>query len=580
MLRLTKLLKPFAASIVLAMLLVLAQAVADLALPTLMADIVDKGIIRGDTALILRTGARMLLVALGGSTAAVLAAFLSARVSAGFGKLLRNMVFEHVESFSLQDFDKFGTASLVTRTTNDITQVQVAVFSAMRIFAMAPMMCIGGVVMAVSEQPKLSMTLISALPFLGLVVLFGAKVALPLFKSLQLKLDKLNLILRENLTGIRVIRAFNRTDHELRRFDAANLDLTGTALKVNRLMAGLSPLVMLILNGTMIVIMWTGAHYIDAGIMEVGSLMAFIQYAMQILMSLLMVSMLFVLLPRASASADRILEVLDTRPTVVDAERSIATSVGASKVRQGEIEFRNVTFRYPGAERPALKNISFVARPGQVTAIIGGTGSGKSTLVSLIPRFYDPESGQILIDGTDIRQYPLDELRAMIGFVPQKAVLFSGTVSENIRYGKPDATDEEVRAAAKIAQAEQFVDEMSNGFDSLISQGGTNLSGGQKQRLAIARAIVRRPKIYVFDDSFSALDFKTDAKLRAALKDVTAQSTVIIVAQRVSTVMDADQIIVLDEGEIAGIGTHRELMKTCQAYREIVSSQLSEEEIA
>ncbi|QUL98754.1 MAG: ABC transporter ATP-binding protein [Candidatus Fermentithermobacillus carboniphilus] len=580
MLRLAKLLKPFAASIVLAMLLVLAQAVADLALPTLMADIVDKGIVRGDTALILRTGARMLLVALGGSTAAVLAAFLSARVSAGFGKLLRNMVFEHVESFSLQDFDKFGTASLVTRTTNDITQVQVAVFSTMRIFAMAPMMCIGGVVMAVSEQPKLSMTLISALPFLGLVVLFGAKVALPLFKSLQLKLDKLNLILRENLTGIRVIRAFNRTDHELRRFDAANLDLTGTALKVNRLMAGLSPLVMLILNGTMIVIMWTGAHYIDAGIMEVGSLMAFIQYAMQILMSLLMVSMLFVLLPRASASADRIVEVLDTRPTVVDAERSIATNVGASKVRQGEIEFRNVTFRYPGAERPALKNISFVARPGQVTAIIGGTGSGKSTLVSLIPRFYDPEGGQILIDGIDIRQYPLDELRAMIGFVPQKAVLFSGTVSENIRYGKPDATDEEVRTAAKIAQAEQFVDEMSNGFDSLISQGGTNLSGGQKQRLAIARAIVRRPKIYVFDDSFSALDFKTDAKLRAALKDVTAQSTVIIVAQRVSTVMDADQIIVLDEGEIAGIGTHRELMKTCQAYREIVSSQLSEEEIA
>lgn len=577
MIRLMKYLKPFAVPMTFAMLLVFLQAIADLSLPTLMADIVDRGITRGDTSFILQTGAHMLVIALGGSLAAVTAGYLSSRASTGFGKTLREAVFSHVESFSLEEFDRLGTASLITRTTNDITQIQTAVLMFMRMFAMAPMMCIGGVIMAVSRQPRLSLTLVAVLPILAVIVSVAARKGIPLFKSIQIRLDRLNLVLRENLTGIRVVRAFNRTDYELNRFDRANKDLTDTTIRVNRLMAALQPGMMLTLNMTTIVIIWIGGHYIDAGIMEVGGLMAFVQYAMQILISLLLVSMLFVMLPRASASAERILEVLDTAPTVTNLRADAATALS---ITEGRVEFRNVTFRYPGAEKPAVSNVSFEAIPGKTMAIIGGTGSGKSTLISLIPRFYDVESGQVLIDGIDVRRYPLEELRANIGFVPQKSVLFSGTVAENIRYGKPDATDEEVRKAAEIAQARDFIDEMKDGFDSVVSQGGTNLSGGQKQRLAIARALVRKPRIYIFDDSFGALDFKTDARLRAALKKETRDATIIMVAQRVSTVMDADQVIVLDEGTVVGKGTHKDLLKTCQVYREIVSSQLSEEEIA
>ncbi|MFM1651060.1 ABC transporter ATP-binding protein [Brevibacillus sp. B_LB10_24] len=575
MIKLFRYIKPYRWLVAAVLLLIFLQTLSDLFLPTLMADIVDIGIVNGDTPYILKIGGFMLLVAAGGVLCSVTASFLSSRVSAGFGQRLRSMVFSHVTNFSLQEFDKIGTASLITRTTNDITQVQQVLNMMLRMMVMAPLMCIGGIIMAVSKDAKLSLVLVVVIPVLVAVIAFFAAKGMPLFKAIQVKLDKLNLVLRENLTGIRVIRSFNRIDREKQRFDEANLDLTNTSVKVNRLMASLMPTMMLILNLSTIAIIWFGGIRIDNGHMQVGALMAFIQYAMQILFSLLMVTMIFVMIPRAAASAVRINEVLEMDPDIKDGEQLQETDG-----KKGYVEFRDVTFSYPGAEKPALSNISFQARPGEVTAIIGGTGSGKSTLISLIPRFYDVDSGSVLVDGVDVREMSQASLRERIGFVPQKAVLFTGTIAENIRYGKEDATDEEIRHAAETAQATEFISEMKDGFDSVIAQGGMNVSGGQKQRLSIARALVRRPEIYVFDDSFSALDFKTDAKLRAALKEETGESTVMIVAQRVSTVMDADRIIVLDEGKIAGIGTHRELLDSCSVYREIVSSQLSEEEIA
>jgi ATP-binding cassette subfamily B protein len=399
--------------------------------------------------------------------------------------------------------------------------------------------------------------------------------ALPLFQLMQVKLDRVNLVLREGLTGIRVIRAFDRVDHEQRRFDEANADLTHNAIQVNRIMAVMMPLLMLVMNLTSVAIIWFGALRIDSGGMHVGSLIAFVQYAMQIMFAVIMVSMMFVMVPRAAASANRINEVLDTAPDITDPAQ--ATRADGAR---GFVTFEHVTFRYPGAEQPALRDISFHARPGEVTAIIGGTGSGKSTLINLIPRFYDVDSGRILVDGVDVREMAQADLRARIGFVPQKTALFTGTIADNIRYGKDDATEQEVAHAADIAQASEFISGMTDDFGSWIAQGGTNVSGGQKQRLSIARALVRTPEIYLFDDSFSALDFKTDARLRAALKRETAAATVLLVAQRVATVMDADRIIVLDEGQMVGMGTHRELMATCTVYREIVASQLSEEEIA
>lgn len=573
--KLSKFLKPFAFSVGIVLILVFLQSLSDLYLPTLMADIVDHGVVKGDSAYIWKIGGFMLLVAAGGMVCSVGASYFSAKIASGFGKNLRSRVFSHVSGFSLHEFDQIGTSSLITRTTNDITQVQQVLVMMLRMMIMAPMMCIGGIIMAVSKDAKLTLVLAVSLPILVLAIAILAKKGLPLFKAMQAKLDSLNRVLRENLTGIRVIRSFNRIEHEKKRFDRANLDLTETAIKVNKIMASLMPIMMIVLNLTTVAIIWFGGIRISDGHMQVGDLMAFIQYAMQIMFSLIMVSMMFVMIPRASVSAGRINEVLELTADISD-------PVNPKKLAEekGSVEFKNVTFRYPGAEIPALSNISFTMMPGETTAVIGGTGSGKSTLVNLIPRFYDIDSGNIIVDGVDIREMKQEDLRGKIGFVPQQAVLFSGTISDNIRFGKEDATVEEIRHAAEIAQAKEFIEALPEAYESVISQGGTNVSGGQKQRLSIARALVRKPEIYIFDDSFSALDFKTDAKLRAALKGETVDAAVLIVAQRVSTIVDADQIIVLDEGSISGIGTHKELLETNKVYREIVMSQLSEEEIA
>lgn len=575
MLKLFRNLKPYRLLVIAVLVLVFFQSLSELYLPTLMSDIIDTGVVNGDTSYIWDIGIFMLLVALGGMVCSIGASYFSSKAASGFGKSLRAKVFNHVENFSLEEFDKLGTASLITRTTNDITQIQQVLIMILRMMIMAPMLCIGGIIMAVSKDATLSLVFIVVIPLLALAILLIARSGMPYFKAIQLKIDKLNLVLREGLTGIRVIRSFNRIDHEKKRFQAANLDLTETSIKVNKIMALMMPIMMLVMNFSSVAIIWFGGLRIDSGHMQVGDLMAFLQYAMQIMFSLVMVSMMFVLIPRASASAIRINEVLDMVPIIKDAE-VLKPATG----KKGYVEFQNVTFSYPGAEQPAIQDISFAASPGEVTAIIGGTGSGKSTLISLIPRFYEVDSGRVLVDGTDVRDMSQEELRQKIGLVPQKSVLFTGTINDNIRYGKEDATDEEIRHAAQIAQASNFISEMEDGFDSVIAQGGSNVSGGQKQRLSIARALVRQAEVYIFDDSFSALDFKTDAKLRAALKQETQESTVIIVAQRVSTVLDADRIIVMNDSQIAGIGNHRELMETCDVYKEIVYSQLSEEEIA
>ncbi|HLB47562.1 MAG TPA: ABC transporter ATP-binding protein [Anaerolineales bacterium] len=575
MIKLLRLIKPYRISIALVSVLAFLQSLANLFLPTLMADIVDSGIVKGDTAYILRVGVIMLLITIGGTVCAVAGSFFSARIAIGFGKIIRQKIFTHVENFSLHEFDTFGTASLITRTTNDTTQVQQVIIMILSMLITAPMMAIGGVILAFSQDAALVWVLVAAMPVVAVVFLLIIRPAIPLFQVMQVKIDKLNLVLDEGLTGVRVVRAFDRNDYEHRRFDVANLDLTDTAIAVNRIVAFLMPAMLLIMNLTSVAILWFGSIRIDAGDMQIGALIAFLQYAMLILFAALMVTVMFVMLPRAAASATRINEVLDLVPEIKDPAQ--ARPAGTQK---GFVEFRNVTFSYPGAEEPALSNISFSAGPGEVTAIIGGTGSGKSTLVSLIPRFYDVDEGRVLVDGVDVREMSQAELRAKIGFVPQKAVLFSGTIEENIRYGKQDAAKEEVLHAARISQAMEFIATMPQGFESVISQGGTNVSGGQKQRLSIARALARSPEIYVFDDSFSALDFTTDARLRAALRGETMGATVLIVSQRVGTVMDADRIIVLDEGRIDGIGNHQELMETCVVYREIVSSQLSLEETA
>jgi ATP-binding cassette subfamily B protein len=575
MIKLFRFLQPYRAAVAAIFLLVFLQSLANLYLPTLMSDIVDQGIVHNDTAYILRVGGIMLLIAAGGALCAVAASFLSSRVSMGLGRILRDQIFVRVESFTLHEFDTFGTATLITRTTNDVTQVQTVTVMILRMMIGAPLMAIGGLIMALSLDRPLTLVLAVSIPILIVVILLIGRQGIPLFRLMQIKLDRLGLVMREHLTGIRVIRAFNRTAYEEQRFTDANADLTDNAIRVNRIMALLMPALMLIMNFTSLSIIWFGAVRINSGSMQVGSLIAFIQYAMQIMFAFLMVSMMFVLVPRGAASAARINEILATQPSIQDSE-----DPRPAGTQQGYVEFRNVTFSYPGAEAPAIQDISFGARPGEVTAIIGSTGAGKSTLVNLIPRFYDVDSGTILVDGVDVREMEQTTLRAKIGYVPQKTVLFTGTIAENLRYGNEDATDEELHHAAATAQALDFIDAMPDGFDAPIAQGGTNVSGGQKQRLSIARALVRRPEIYLFDDSFSALDFKTDARLRAALRRETARATVLLVAQRVATVMDADQIIVLDEGRIVGIGTHRALLSSSQVYREIVTSQLSEEEVA
>ena len=575
MIKLLKRLKPFTVPIIIVTTLVFLQSIAELYLPNIMSDIVDVGIVNADTDYILRRGLLMLAIAGAAGIFTIIASYLGAKVAVGYGRNLRKNVFSRVESYSLHEFNKIGTASLITRTTNDINQMQNVVVIMLRLMIYAPLMFIGGVIMSVDKDPKLATILIFVLPVILAVILWLVKKGMPLFKSLQKKLDKVNLVFRERLTGIRVIRAFNKIDRERKRFDEASLDLTETGIKVNRIMAFLMPALMLIINLATIAVVWFGGHRIDSGAMQVGDLMAFIQYIMRIMFSLMMLSMMFIMIPRASASAERINEVLDMYPEINDPENPVETDG-----RKGYIEFRNVCYKYPGAEECAIKNISFSAKPGETTAIIGGTGSGKTTLVSMIPRFYDAEVGDILIDGVSIKDMTQEHLRKKIGYVPQKAVLFTGSVAENIRYGNPEATMEEVESAAVAAQAMEFIDEREGKFESIISQGGTNISGGQKQRLSIARALVRKPEIYIFDDSFSALDFKTDAKLREALKSVTSESTVIIVAQRVSTIMNSDRIIVLDNGSISGIGTHKELLAGNDIYREIVASQLSEEELA
>lgn len=574
MIKLLKRLVTYKWAVLMVLLFVFAQSLADLFLPTLMADIIDNGVVTGDTGYIWRMGGIMLGVTGLGALAAVVASFYSSKAAMGFGRDLRRRVFNHVERFSLEEFDRVGTASLITRTTNDITQVQQVIIMMLRMVVSAPIMFVGGLIMATSKDAKLSLVIVAAMPVLVLSIFLIFWKAMPLFKKVQKRLDRLNLVFRENLTGIRVIRAFNREKEEQVRLTEANERLTDVSIKVNQIMAFLMPVMMLVMNLTVVGVIWFGGIRIDNGAMEIGDLMAFIQYVMQIMFALVMASVMFIMVPRASVSANRINEVLEMTPSLID------DGTKTADIEKGTLEFDHVTFFYPGAEEPALSNVSFSAKPGEVTAVIGGTGSGKSTLVNLIPRFYDVTSGTIRVNGVDVQAVPQEELRSKIGFVPQKALLFTGTIAENIRYGKADATAEEVAHAASIAQANDFIERMPDRYEAVIEQGGSNVSGGQKQRLSIARALVRKPDLYVFDDSFSALDFKTDAALRKALKEETKDATVLIVAQRVSTIMDADRIIVLEEGAVAGIGTHEELFATNAVYQEIVKSQLSEEEIA
>ncbi|MBC2121423.1 ABC transporter ATP-binding protein [Listeria marthii] len=574
MMKLMKRLKPYWLSITAVLVLTFGQVIGQLYLPTLMSNIIDKGVVTGDTDYIWSTGMQMLLISFASVILSVIVVYLASKISMGFGKDLRDKIFTKVEDFSLQEFDKVGTSSLITRTTNDVVQIQNVLYMMMRLMVMAPIMLLGGIIMAVGRDAKLSLIFVVVLPLLLLlVVVLGGK-AMPMFKSLQKKMDKLNRVIREGLTGIRVVRSFNRNEDELEKFEEANADYATTAIKVNRLLSLMSPLMMLLMNLTSIAIVWIGSIFIGNGDMQVGDLMAFIQYAMQIMMSFMMLSAVFIMIPRAGASAERINEVLDMEAEILNPENP-KTSTPPAK-----LSFENVTFRYEGAEKPVIEDITFQANAGETVAIIGSTGAGKSTLINMIPRFYDVESGVVKINGIDVREMDQSSLRQKIGLVPQKAVLFTGTIASNMRYGKEDATDEEIWEALRIAQAENFVSKLSNGLGSRVEQGGNNFSGGQKQRLSIARSLIRKPEIYIFDDSFSALDFKTDAKLREALKSETTEAVTLIVAQRITSVVNSDQIIVLNEGKIAGIGTHEELKESNQIYQEIMRSQLSEEEIA
>ena len=572
MLKLFKGLKPYWTLVIGVLVLVFISTMTDLELPDLMSDIVDTGIVQGDVSYILGRGGVMLLVALLGTVCTILTSYLSSKIGMGFSRDLRKKVFEKVESFSLTEINEVGTASLITRTTNDINQVQMVVIMMMRMMLSAPLMIVGALIMALGKDVELSKVILVVIPIIIVTIAIIAKFTLPMFQKMQNKIDKLNLVVRENLTGIRVIRVFNKVEAEQERFNQASLEVSRIATMANRLMGALMPLMMLILNLSIIAVIWFGGIRINDGELMVGDLMAFIQYLTQVMFSLLMLTMMFVLIPRAQASAVRINEVLEMKSPIQEPKEAIQPQL------KGYVEFKNVSFGYEGAEEYAISNISFVAKPGEVTAIIGGTGSGKSSILNMITRFYDAAKGEVLVDGVNVRDMNQQELRSKIGYVPQKAVLFTGTIRDNILYGKEDATDEEVRHALDIAQATDFVSKMKEGIESPISQGGTNVSGGQKQRLSIARAIVRKPEIYLFDDSFSALDFKTDAQLRAALKKETKDSTVIIVAQRVSTVMDATRILVMDEGHVVGMGTHEELLQTNEIYQQIVESQLKKGE--
>ena len=592
MLKLFALLKPLRGSVAMVAVFALAQSLANLYLPRLMADIVDFGIVRGDTRKIYEIGGLMLLVAIVGTICAVAGSYFASMVATGFGRIIRGRVFDRVAHFSVHQFEEFSTASLITRTTNDTTQVQQVLLMLLSMAISAPMMAIGGVTLSLSQDARLARVLIAVIPILAVVFFLIMWKAVPLYQQMQIKIDRLNLVLDEGLSGVRVIRAFDRGAEQSRRFATANEAVTSNAIHVNRLVALLMPAMFFMMNLTSVLILWFGAVRIDAGAMHVGAMMASLQYAIQILFAVFMVTAVFVMLPRAAASAERINAVLDVVPDVVDpldVGSGVNVASAFSRTENGEsgfsrtigrVEFQNVTFQYPGAQEPAVSDVSFTALPGEVTAIIGGTGSGKSTLAGLIPRFYDVNAGRLLVDGVDVREMRQAGLRARIGYVPQKAVLFTGTVASNIRFGHDEATDDEMRHAASVAQAAEFIDQMKDGYDSPVSQGGINLSGGQKQRLAIARALSRRAPIYVFDDSFSALDFTTDARLRAALKADLAGATVVIVSQRIGTVMHADRIVVLDDGRVVGQGTHAELLETCEVYRQIAESQASLGEVA
>ncbi len=573
--KLLKYLRPYKWQALVVVLLTAVQSISQLYLPNLMSDIVNEGVVAQDIGFIINTGILMLGFTLIVSICTILARLFAAKTAVGFAKDLRRDIFKSVEDYSLGEFDKIGTASLITRSTNDVTQIMNVMVMMLAMLLAAPIMAVGGIIMAVNKDTGLAWLIVVVIIFMSALILGIALKVMPLFKSLQKKIDRVNLVLRENLTGIRVIRAFNKTGFEQGRFDEANSDLTNTSITAYRWMGAMFPAIMLVLNIATVAVIWFGGQFIDTGRTNVGDLMAFQQYVMQVLFSLIMATMMFVMFPRAAAAAERINEIFALKPTITD-----TVSTAPETVQKGNVEFKNVSFYYHGAQEPAISGVSFISRPGEVTAIIGGTGSGKTTLVNLVPRFYDASEGQVLVDGVDVRDYPQEALRNKIGFVPQKVSLMSGTIASNLRYGKNDASDEELKHAIETAQAEDFVSELDEGLDAPVSQNGTNFSGGQKQRLSIARALVRKPEIFIFDDSFSALDFKTDAKLRRALKAEIENSTVFIVAQRVSTVMDADNILVLDDGKIVGQGRHKELMKSCATYMEIVESQLSLEELA
>ena len=524
---------------------------------------------------ILRTGGKMLALAALAMLASILVGLMASRVAAGVGRGLRGDVFKKVVGFSNAEFDKFSTASLITRSTNDIQQIQMLTVMILRMVLYAPIMAAGGIWKVFNTNVDMSWIIGLAVGLILMVVIVLFVVVMPKFKIVQSLVDRLNLVSREILTGLPVIRAFSTEKYEEKRFDKANGDLTKVNLFVNRAMTFMMPVMMLVMNGISVLIVWSGAHSVNDGVMQVGDMMAFIQYTMQVIMSFLMICMISVMLPRAAVSADRVDEVLRSVASIHNPKEAVHFPAG----NKGEVTFEHVSFRYPGAEEDVLHDLNFTAKPGQTTAIIGSTGSGKSTLVNLIPRFYDVTEGKLLIDGQDVRDITQHELREQLGYVPQKGILFSGDIASNIMYGNPDGSDEEMMEAAEIAQAAEFINTKKKKYESSISQGGANVSGGQKQRLSIARAIAKHPKVYIFDDSFSALDYKTDVKLRNALKDKTAESTVIIVAQRISTILHAEQIIVLDDGKIAGIGTHKELLKSCDEYYQIASSQLSEKEL-
>jgi ATP-binding cassette subfamily B multidrug efflux pump len=570
-------LRPYRRPIVLVMVMLLIQSIATLYLPNLNADIIDQGIATGDTGYILAVGALMLIVTVVMGVASVLAVYWGAKVAMGFGRDLRAAVFDQVERFSQVEVNQFGPASLITRNTNDVQQVQTVVFMGLTVIASAPMMIIGGIILAVREDAAMSLLLLVILPLMGVVIGVTMRRAIPLFQAMQRRVDRINQVMRETLTGVRVIRAFVRTGHEEQRFDEANRELFASAIGVNRLFAVTIPVLTLIMNMATVAVMWFGAMRVVEGAMGIGNLTAFLQYLLLVMFSVLTAVLMFILVPRAAVSSGRIAEVLDTLPTIRDPELPVTATDGDQR---GVVEFRDVAFSYPGAEEPVLTGITFRALPGRTTAIVGSTGSGKSTLINLIPRLYDVTGGSVLVDGVDVRQLARDDLWARIGFVPQKSFLFNGTIASNLRLGDEAASDEELWRALDIAQGRDFVAAMEGQLAAPVTQGGSNVSGGQRQRLAIARAIVRKAAIFVFDDSFSALDFATDARLRASLSRELSHATVIIVAQRVGAIMTADQIVVMDGGSVVGIGTHRQLLATNQTYQEIVYSQLSREEAA